>query len=78
MPRRNYPKNQPKSARMLVKPTLTTTDHDACRRKRRFATEQIARRAADTQELMSPKLELDVYYCRGCDGWHLTSRASRD
>ncbi|MDB5165493.1 MAG: iviTM7 [Candidatus Saccharibacteria bacterium] len=43
-----------------------------CDQKRRFDTEKKARDAAEYQMLIKPELELDVYKCELCGGWHLT------
>lgn len=45
-----------------------------CESKRRFDTERKAQEAADYQMLMKPELELAVYKCELCGGWHLTRR----
>ncbi|MEO7904430.1 MAG: hypothetical protein ABIR91_01400 [Candidatus Saccharimonadales bacterium] len=47
-----------------------------CQSKRRFATEKQAQDAADHQMLIDMDLELSVYKCDICGGWHLT-RAKR-
>jgi hypothetical protein len=47
---------------------------DACRRKRRFATEREADDAAYQARLEGR--DLGVYKCHWCGGWHLTSRRS--
>lgn len=43
-----------------------------CNGKRRFANEREALAAADYQMLLKPDLELAVYQCQFCGGWHLT------
>lgn len=49
----------------------------ACANKRRFASEKLAREAAEHQMLVKPELELAVYKCELCGGWHLTRRQPR-
>jgi hypothetical protein len=44
----------------------------ACRRKRRFATEREADDAAYRARMEGRAL--GIYECRLCGGWHLTSR----
>lgn len=44
----------------------------SCQQKRRYATEKIAEAAADTQMLLNYDLQLSVYKCESCSGWHLT------
>ena len=44
-----------------------------CSNKRGFATEKLAQRAAEEQELLSPQANLRVYKCPLCAKWHLTS-----
>ena len=75
MPRKNYPKNRKKTP-YVAPPTLdiASTPYVACRKKRRFPTEKIAQTAADTQELTDFSLQIDIYRCQFCGGWHLTSR----
>jgi hypothetical protein len=48
-----------------------------CDRKRRFAREKEALDAAEYQMLITPSLELAVYKCDLCGGWHLT-RQTKD
>jgi hypothetical protein len=43
-----------------------------CQTKRRFLNEKLALAAAEIQELSDMSLELSVYKCDRCDGWHLT------
>lgn len=76
MPRRNYPKNR-KNTPDVVSHTLDIayTPDVACRSKRRFATEKLAIREIETQELLQPNLTLHSYECQWCKGWHLTRRA---
>jgi hypothetical protein len=50
----------------------------SCQQKRRFATERQALEAADYQMLVKPGLELAVYKCPDCHGWHLTRRTRTD
>lgn len=45
---------------------------NGCRSKRRFATEREALAAAEYQMLVKMELELAVYKCDLCGGWHLT------
>ena len=44
----------------------------ACRRKRRFATEREADDAAYQARMEGRRL--GIYQCEWCGGWHLTSR----
>ncbi|MDB5178035.1 MAG: iviTM7 [Candidatus Saccharibacteria bacterium] len=44
----------------------------SCQTKRRFGTERQAKEAADYQMLVKSDLELSVYKCELCGGWHLT------
>lgn len=44
----------------------------SCDTKRRFRTEREAIAAAEYQMLIKPTLELSVYKCEQCGGWHLT------
>lgn len=64
MPRRN------KSIKH-VQPVIKT-----CSPKRQFSNERLALEAADYQMLMKPNLELRVYKCGLCQGWHLTRNAN--
>lgn len=50
----------------------SASEIEACRRKRRFASEREAEDAA-YQARMEAK-ELGTYSCLWCGGWHLTSR----
>lgn len=43
-----------------------------CDKKRRFTSEREANKAAEYQMLVKPELELFVYKCDLCGGWHLT------
>ncbi|MET0979802.1 MAG: hypothetical protein ABWX90_00935 [Candidatus Saccharimonadales bacterium] len=45
-----------------------------CQQKRRFSTEREAVAAAEYQMLLKPDMELSVYKCELCGGWHLTRR----
>lgn len=45
---------------------------EACRRKRRFASEREADDAAYLARMEGR--ELGIYECLWCGGWHLTSR----
>jgi hypothetical protein len=51
---------------------------NACEQKRRFRTEKEAASAAEHQMLLKPDLELSVYQCELCGGWHLTRNQSRN
>ncbi|MDO5343911.1 MAG: hypothetical protein Q4F02_03310 [Candidatus Saccharibacteria bacterium] len=75
MPRRNYPASA-RPPQRRTPPDIAPTPHLVCRQKRRFATEAMARRQADTQELVSPGVNITVYQCDYCHKWHLTSRPS--
>jgi len=44
-----------------------------CRQKRRFASEREALEAAEYQMLIKMSLQLGVYRCDYCRGWHLTN-----
>lgn len=44
----------------------------SCDTKRRYKTEQEATKIAEYQMLLHPDLELSVYHCQDCGGWHLT------
>lgn len=47
-----------------------------CTGKKRYAKVTQAERAKEEAELLTPDLELAVYRCQYCSGWHLTSRKS--
>ena len=47
----------------------------SCDTKRRFGTKIQAEAAADYQNLIQSELELSVYRCELCGGWHLTRRS---
>lgn len=64
MPRRN---NAPKQQR-------TPFQAGECSSKQRFANQVAAQRQAEILMLQQPGLELSVYHCHRCNGWHLTSR----
>lgn len=66
MPRRN---NTPRHQPLVFK--------NSCMQKRRFKTEKEALAAADYQMLVKPELELSVYKCQHCGGWHLTRQARK-
>lgn len=66
MPRRN---NTP-----VHKPFLFTP---SCSQKRRFLKEREALDAAEHQMLIKPNLELSVYKCEHCGGWHLTRQTRK-
>jgi len=61
MPRRNK----------RIKPLATSVQAD-CTSKRRFNNEQSSLKAADDQMLINMNIELRVYKCDQCNGWHLT------
>jgi len=46
-----------------------------CQNKRRFKNEKEAIEAAEYQMLIKPTLELSVYKCEFCSGWHLTRQS---
>jgi hypothetical protein len=64
MPRRN---NQP--------PHRPFQQSTTCEEKRRFLNKVEAERAAEIQMLQQHNLELSVYQCKQCHGWHLTRQA---
>lgn len=64
MPRRNK----------LPKVQKYTPHIATCGTKHKFANQLSAQRQADMQMLQQPSLELAVYKCNTCKGWHLTSR----
>ncbi|MCA9342216.1 hypothetical protein KC945_02315 [Candidatus Saccharibacteria bacterium] len=64
MPRKNRPILAPK-------PNLQAT---SCLSKRRYASKKQAQTAADKRMLLSQDLELNIYHCNQCLGWHLTSK----
>ena len=66
MPRRNNQQKNPTIKRVTSMPAST------CKSKRRFSTEKIAIRAADDQMLKNSDLNLTIYKCSSCQGWHLT------
>ena len=43
-----------------------------CQTKRRFSSENAALATAGYQMLIVPGLELTIYKCELCGGWHLT------
>jgi hypothetical protein len=45
-----------------------------CQQKRRYVNEKMAEAAAEHQMLLQYDLELSVYKCDVCGGWHLTRR----
>lgn len=49
---------------------------EACRRKRRFASEREADDAAYLARMEGRSL--GIYRCDWCGGWHLTSRQPRE
>ena len=75
MPRRNQPKKHQKTLHIASPtPDVASMLHLVCREKRRFRTEKQAIYDAETRMLADLQLELDVYQCPVCRGWHLTSR----
>ncbi len=44
-----------------------------CQQKRRYGNEREALEVAAYQMLLKPELQLGVYKCELCGGWHLTS-----
>lgn len=75
MPRKNYPKKPKKTLHIASStPDIASTLYVACREKRRFPTEKQAQYAADTGMLTDTNVELDIYECVHCGGWHLTSK----
>jgi len=69
MPRRNPKHSVP---RFTLK--QNNLQRDTCAVKQRFPTEKQAVEAASTQMLTDFHLELSVYQCGICQGWHLTNR----
>ena len=51
---------------------MSITDFSTCRSKRKFKNENEASRAADMQNLLDMSLNIGVYKCDSCNGWHLT------
>ena len=49
----------------------------SCQNKKRFKNEAEALRAADDQMLTNAPLELAVYKCEMCGGWHLTRQIKK-
>jgi rubrerythrin len=49
----------------------------SCQNKRRYKTEQEARKMADLQILEKMNLELSVYKCDICGFWHLTRKSPK-
>ena len=45
---------------------------NTCQQKMRYSNELSARRAADLKNLEQTDLNLSVYQCNVCGGWHLT------
>lgn len=75
MARKNYAKGKRTTLHIAPStPYIAPTPHVACREKRRFHTEKTAKEAADIQTLQHINLELDVYQCNYCRGWHLTRK----
>jgi hypothetical protein len=50
---------------------------NGCDQKRRFVREKEALDAAEYQMLIKPTLDLSVYKCELCGGWHLTRQSKR-
>jgi len=71
MPRRN-----PKHSSLRFTFTASNLQWNTCAAKRRFPTEKQALEAASIQMLTNFQLELSVYRCDICHGWHLTNRQS--
>jgi hypothetical protein len=70
MPRRNKPVEQHRS-------TLTNNLNN-CQSKRRFRSLNEAEKVAELQMLQDMRLELSVYKCDYCGGWHLTSHHNNE
>jgi hypothetical protein len=49
-----------------------SSPYNICTSKRRFTTKKLAEAAAEYQMLLKPELDLSVYTCGQCGGWHLT------
>jgi hypothetical protein len=47
--------------------------NNMCEDKRRYISEKDALEVAAYQMLLKPSLELGVYKCPYCGGWHLTN-----
>ncbi|NCU29124.1 hypothetical protein EOM60_00750 [Candidatus Saccharibacteria bacterium] len=78
MPRKNYPKRQKSpSANNQTVAHWASWQTSTCQSKKRYSTEKIAKRELETRELIQSNLELDVYLCSVCNGWHLTSKVSQ-
>lgn len=67
MPRRNKP--------IQHKPYIHTM---SCQEKRRYRSEDEAKKVAEIQMLRDMNLELSVYKCPECLGWHLTRRKDQE
>jgi hypothetical protein len=48
-----------------------------CLSKRRYATERQAEETAEHQMLVNQNIQLSVYKCDICGGWHLTRRTTK-
>jgi hypothetical protein len=46
--------------------------------KRKFSNKESAQTAAELGMLQTTGLELSIYKCDQCGGWHLTSRSAKD
>ena len=55
----------------MDRPLRSAAELEACRRKRRFASEREADDAAYQARMEGRRL--GVYACAWCGGWHLTS-----
>ena len=67
MPRKNF-----------MRKISRTPFQSSCADKRHYQTEPEARAAADLAMISSLTLQLSVYQCPLCGGWHLTSRHDSD
>lgn len=59
----------------IIKP-LVKTFRNSCDVKRRFTSEKAAQEAAEFRMLEHMTLDLEVYHCMECHGWHLTRKQS--
>ena len=58
-------------------PHIPLQRSSSCDEKRRFRTEKHALAAAEYQSLLTLGLELRVYKCPHCSGWHLTNSSKK-
>jgi len=65
MPRKNY-KNKLKK--------LSPVSLNNCQSKVRYDSKDKANKSAEMRNLENLNLNLEVYKCDMCSGWHLTSR----